>query len=324
MYTFFGTKSRLLLGLCCLAFVWGCQPQVGPPPNPFDDIDRTDIKMDPPPPDSASMIGLHTYIFAKSCAVPGCHDGSFEPDYRTVQSTYSTLVYQPVIKNTPTGDYSYRVVPFDVEASWLYYRVTTEDQILGRMPLYDNPLTESQLKALRDWINAGAPDMFGDASYLPNTQPRATSLAAFNKLGGLDYRRDTARIDGISYYPFTASQSLDMDIWIGLEDDSTDLGQLQNARLLFSGDADNYAQATEITMTYSATAQVVPDYYGPNQPGFFHWKATIPGGMNLPTDNNGITFFRIKVNDGDHVEDYEIPRNNHSFELKLFLSFVRV
>ncbi|MEM6347295.1 MAG: hypothetical protein AAF927_25620, partial [Bacteroidota bacterium] len=65
-----------------------------PPPNPFDEIVYPEPPAPLPEPDSSSIVGLHKFIFSQSCAVPGCHDGAFEPDFRTVQSTYSTLVFQ--------------------------------------------------------------------------------------------------------------------------------------------------------------------------------------------------------------------------------------
>ena len=308
-----------------LLLVFACQPDPGPPHNPFDDIDYTGGKnIEEPKPDSASLIGLHQYIFAKSCAVPGCHDGSFEPDYRSVQSTYSTLVYQPVIKNDPDNRFTYRVVPNDVDASWLYYRVTTDDQTLGRMPLYDNPLTAGQLAALRTWINNGAPDMFGNASSFPNTQPAITAIAAFNKVGTAEVRRDTARVDGNPVYPFIAAKNLQLDIWIGISDDSTDLSQLQNTRLAFSGHYDDFSQAVIVDAIYSANPKVIPDFYGNGKSGEFYWKVSIDAGQELPVDENGITFYRLITNDGNHTEDFEFPRPPHPFEFKLYLSFVRV
>ena len=320
----FKRSFNLILSSYLLVFV-ACKPDPGPPHNPFDDIDYTGGKMpEVPEPDSASLIGLHQYIFAKSCAVPGCHDGSFEPDYRTVQSTHSTLVYQPVIKNDPDNSYTYRVVPKDVDASWLYYRVTTDDQTLGRMPLYDNPLTEGQLNALRDWINAGAPDMFGNSSTYPNTQPAITAIAAFNKAGNIEVRRDTARVEGNPVYPFIAAKNLQLDIWVGITDDSTDVAQLQNTRLAFSGHYDDFSQAVEISAVYNANPKVIPDFNGNGQAATFYWRVTIDAGQELPVDENGITFCRLITNDGNHTEDYEFPRPPHPIEFKLYLSFVRV
>ena len=62
----------------------------------------------------ASIEGLHANIFGKTCANSGCHDGNFEPDFRTIESTYNTLVFQPIIKNDLQGTYEYRVVPGNV------------------------------------------------------------------------------------------------------------------------------------------------------------------------------------------------------------------
>ena len=57
------------------------------------------------------------------CANSGCHDGNFEPDFRTVESSYSTLVYQPVVKNNDNQTYEYRVVPGNSAQSILYARL---------------------------------------------------------------------------------------------------------------------------------------------------------------------------------------------------------
>lgn len=47
--------------------------------------------------------GLHAGLFKPTCANSGCHDGNFEPDFRTVESSYYSLVQQPVIKRTSLG-----------------------------------------------------------------------------------------------------------------------------------------------------------------------------------------------------------------------------
>ena len=57
------------------------------------------------------------------CANSGCHDGSFEPDFRTIESSYNTLVYQPVIKNNPDGNYQFRVKAGNIDESVLYARL---------------------------------------------------------------------------------------------------------------------------------------------------------------------------------------------------------
>ena len=77
--------------------------------NPFDDLDNfppedtTQIEnVDP-----ASFVGLHQNIFKPTCANSGCHDGTFEPDFRTIESSYNTLVLHTIVKNNPAETYEH-------------------------------------------------------------------------------------------------------------------------------------------------------------------------------------------------------------------------
>ena len=75
-----------------------CKKEEVEPENPFDKIDYGDETPNPDTLNSVTLAGLHRNLFVTKCAVPGCHDGNFEPDFRTVQSSFSTLVYAPIIK----------------------------------------------------------------------------------------------------------------------------------------------------------------------------------------------------------------------------------
>ncbi|MEM7657574.1 MAG: hypothetical protein AAF399_15680 [Bacteroidota bacterium] len=313
--------SRLsLLFSTALLLVIACQPDVSPPPpNPYDAIEYEQELVPPTPPDSATIVGLHTYIFSVSCAVPGCHDGSFEPDFRTVQSTYSTLVYHPVVKNDNSQSYAYRVIPEDVAGSWLYNRVTTEDPILGRMPLYDNPLTDGQLKSLREWINAGAPDMFGQAGALPNTQPVFRGVAAFQDFGSVEIRVDTFR-ENQAYHPFGARANLPTTLWFWINDDSTALEDLQNVRVQFASgvhNLTNFQSSLEVSANYASTPLVIPDYQGSGESRAFHWYAEVNTSA-FPV--NEFTLFRFLANDGAHAEDFEFPRDEHPIEFMSYMA----
>ncbi len=311
--------SRSILWILAVGTVLlaSCDQTQEVPENPFDKIVFPDPPMTAPAPDSASITGLHQYIFIKSCAVPGCHDGNFEPDFRTVQSSYNSLVFQPVIKNTVDEDYEWRVLPGSVEESWLYNRVTTQDQILGRMPLYDNPLSNGQINAIKNWIEEGAKDLFGNPAIQPNTQPQITSFASFLDYNGISIRIDTIR-NGNRSNPFGTLSNRDMTVYFGVSDDSTDLSDLENMRVLFSDNWDDFGNASTIQLAYSASPKVVQDYHGPGQPESFYWSATFNTGQ-FPV--NEVTFMRLMANDGAHAEDYEFPDDPHPIEVKLFLSF---
>jgi len=157
--------------------------------NPFDDPDNL------PPEDTTgidnidptSLVGLHQNIFKPTCANSGCHDGTFEPDFRTIESSYNTLVYHPIIKNNPAGTYEYRVKPGSLTESIIWLRLNEDiDGISGIMPLdafYDpesewNENKAEHLANLSAWIMGGALDMFGNEPGTNNQQPGIAGVYA--------------------------------------------------------------------------------------------------------------------------------------------------
>ena len=155
-------KKLLLLLLTLPLFFFACEKELQT--NPFDDVtnpngeDEMPIELE-----ATSLPGLHQNIFKPTCANSGCHDGTFEPDFRTLESTYNTLVNHPVIKNDPANSFSFRIVPGNVDASQLVARVTYDiDNNSGVMPLAlepDSDYTEKKeeyIQNIKDWIAAGA------------------------------------------------------------------------------------------------------------------------------------------------------------------------
>lgn len=136
--------------------------------DPFGNVNgENPNEMMPPVLDPTSIEGLHQNIFRPTCANSGCHDGTFEPDFRTVESTYNTLVNHPVIKNDPQNSFEFRVVPNNVAASQLVARITYDiDGNSGIMPLTVEPdsdypaMREEYMQNIRDWIAAGAQNVF--------------------------------------------------------------------------------------------------------------------------------------------------------------------
>lgn len=297
-------KKPALAFIMALMAATGCKKSDDAPTNPFAAYNHGGGKTDAAPPDSATLVGLHTYIFSRSCAQPACHDGSFEPDFRTVQSAYSTLVYQPVVKNNAARAFQYRVVPGDVENSWLHERVVTDDAVLGRMPLYDRPLTPSQLAALRKWITDGAPDMYGNPTRSPNRLPELRGFAGFLWWEGLyEWRCDTAR-NGDPTNPFFIKKGLKTELWFDVADDSTATPNMAVNELWLSYDRYDFGEARRFAAEYVAPPRVVKDYYGSGKDGVFHWRVKFDGGV--PMNGDRLIYMRYRFSDG-HNPTTEVP-----------------
>ena len=300
---------KVFLILLVIAVVQSCRKEIilneDPPPNPYDQIDYgQDTGQTAPAPDPNSIVGLHKNIFSLKCANPGCHDGSFEPDFRTVMSAYNTLVYHKVIKNTTDTAFEYRVVPYDTDVSWLHERLTTGNAVLGRMPLYADPLTDEELGQVKAWILGGAKDMFGQPAVKPNTRAAVTGYlaadSAFNRI-------DTIRVGGVFYNPFIAPPNATIQVIFLLEDDVTPIEQLQVNRMKLSSSKNDFTSAS----TFQATYLFAP-------PNYKLWIVTLDTGL-FPSGTTW--YFRYYVNDGNHSLDTEFPESAHADAYKTYFSF---
>jgi len=79
--------ALLSLGIIGI-FVLSCTKSTGVVDNPYDKIVRNVDTVVTTEPDPASLEGIHKNIFVKTCANSGCHDGTFEPDFRTAESSF--------------------------------------------------------------------------------------------------------------------------------------------------------------------------------------------------------------------------------------------
>ena len=272
------------------------------PPNPYDGVDYGEETDSVPPPDPTSLVGIHENILKVKCNNPGCHDGTFEPDFRSVQSTFSTLVYHPIKKNTADEAFSYRVIPNNPDSSMLIRRLTVNEPALQQMPATGDYLTAEELSNITTWINTGALDMFGNPGVLPNNEPTFIGYIAIDSA----YERiDTIRLDDLFYNPFLVDNNKTVT-FVGLvEDDSTALEDLTGVKMRFSYDQDDFSGAV-----------TVPAIYIPI-PGFEVWTININTGDFTPGVN---VYFRFYANDGDHVEDSQFPTDDHEDAYKTYSS----
>lgn len=192
-------KQLLTISLMVMVLLAGCRKSDAPD-NPFDDpnykapsgggsVDTLPL---------TNFAGLHQRIFKPTCSNSGCHDGTFEPDFRTIESSYNTLLYQPIIKNNPAGAFLYRVLPGNANGSVLHERLVADiDGISGIMPLSIDPQSDWPTKkaeyiaAVVAWINAGARDMFGNPPPNGPVNPRLQGMVQKNG------RIEMAFIDGV-------------------------------------------------------------------------------------------------------------------------------
>lgn len=312
------TISRALMVFSAVLILFAgfhsCKKDGPLPKNPYDDIIRDDTTYLEIPLDSLTITYVHKKVLATECALPGCHVGNFEPDFRTPQSSFATMVYAPISKNNAANSFRFRVIPFDTAGSVLHERITNCCFVNNndRMPQDDIgvPLPDSSISLITKWILHGAKDMFGNVSRLPNAEPVIGGYVAVNTSLTKYYSVDVKdRLDSVIFNPFVIPDSV-ASFYVGIQvaDDSTPLNQLQYNRLKISTHADDFSTGWTYTANYFS--------FG-NQRG---WLVTVPA-ASLPM--NDTLFMRYYVNDGSRPNNTEYPRNETLFPFKSYWSFIR-
>lgn len=287
------------------------------PFNPYDTISKDENGSSNDSLDKFSLTGIHKNIFSTKCALSGCHDGSFEPDYRTIQSTYSTLVYHPIIKNNLAGDFEYRVIPLDTANSLLYERITNccfvnQNDRMPQDATANNQLPQDDIDAIASWIMSGAKDIFGNTPVIANPQPATFGIVAFlGDTTGL--RVDTIRSNEV--YPFEVPADTIIDIWFGLYDDITPAPSFSYKKIKFTTSPLGFQTASEFDLILETTPIIATSFSG-NLPYYYHYK------INTTLYNiNDIVYMRIYVQDASHSSPTEIPNDGSQYFLQSYFSF---
>jgi len=277
------------------------------PINPYDGIDYGNSTLVIDTVSSTSFVKLHRDVLGPSCNVMGCHDGSFEPDFRTVESAYNTLVYHTIIKNNLAEDFTYRVVPGDTGLSVLHERLTnccfvnTND----RMPQDNigNALPEADLDAVTAWILEGAKDITGAIPNAPNNLPNIKYFYVTN--ADYDSVYSENRIGGLFYNPFLMPNNEQVNFIFRVKDDHTIAQNLKINQLSISENIDDFSNSI-IAVAYIASN---------SSPKVFILQFN-----TSDLEVNKTYFMRYTVSDEeDQITTY--PNNQTSFVYKNIWSF---
>ena len=302
-----------------LGLMVACNPTTEPPPNPFDGIPPdTTATIVPVNVNPKSIVGLHYNIFGPTCANSGCHDGTFEPDFRTIESTYNTLVHHPIIKNDPQGSFSVRVTPGNAAKSILWNRLNVDiDGQSGIMPLALEPDSDwpskkdEYLGNIKAWIDEGAKDMFGNSPVAGNIQPSMKGVIAFANGGGTPLTRDA----GTGHIAIPGGTN-SLEIWVSLTDDVTAPQNLGFNKAKFATEINGFDGVSDQNMQVVSTPKNELDFFG--APADYYHKVTIN-----PNDfaADARIFMRIYVKDPGLPNNTEIPGDGSADYIKEYFSF---
>ncbi len=272
------------------------------PDNPYDNVDYGTGTTAPAEPDTNSITGLQKNIFSTRCSKSGCHDGTFEPDFRTIESTYATLVFQPTVKNTVDliHYFNLRVRPFYADSSFLIERLVTTTS--DYMPSNGDRLSQSEIQHVKNWINNGARNQFGVVPVAPNLPP---VINGFVSADSIFRRLDTTRVNNSITNPFIVHPAQTIFVAFLVSDDSTALQNLLVNQLKLSTDPDDFNSAVTLNAVYYSS--------------FNAWLVTVP---TTSYSAGTIVYMRYYVKDPDHSATVEFPRTDSPLYYKTYSSFI--
>jgi hypothetical protein len=318
------TKGSLLILISLtlvLAVFNSCKRET--PLNPYDAIVRP-VDNDNPDVDDlpmGSFAWLHGKIFRPTCANSGCHDGTFEPEFRTIASAYHSLVQHPVIANDPDGTYEYRVVPGNANLSFLHARLTSfVPNTSGQMPLDYEPDSDwpanstLYIQKITEWINTGAKDLYGNPAPPAdiNAAPLVYGIAVF-PVGNTTtpYPRETNSPLGIGSIMVPPGL---VDVWIFTFDDNAQTTGFTSIALKASDELAGFGDAPSVPFVLSAPINAL---LIDNSPSPFYYKATLDLSAAQPGE---VWFLRNYIDDGVQTQLTEIPNSASAYFWYLLFS----
>lgn len=296
-----------------LTILFGCNTSDPDVTNPYDNQqvgqEHEKVNGNPADLDPNTIEGIHANIFKPTCANSGCHDGNFEPDFRSIESSYNSLVGQPIIKQDDMNPLTARVTPGNSATSMLIRRLKVDiNGNSGTMPILTEPDSDwpvkkdEYIKNIETWIDNGALNQNGEVPTASNYPVQLRGIIA-KVNGSLVSRSGTYKSLNI---PSGASS---VEIWVAFEDDGLSPDQLSNAAVDISIMANDFDSTNMTSLTYTASPEIAKGYFGDDE-SYYH-KATI----SLSGWQSGdVIWVRTHVSDG--VNSSEAPNDNSLFRAK--------
>lgn len=249
-------KRQLAYLLVVLLALGACKKK--DPDNPYDTWHNDPKKpvVSDKPIDPSTIEGLHKNIFKPTCANSGCHDGNFEPDFRSIESSYNSLVNRNTTNPDPGNpQFNKRVVPGSAATSMILHRILEFiPGTQGKMPLQLDPGSDwpqkqaEYIQHITTWINNGAKDQFGNS---------ASSLDFIPQAGGMLVFADgsSTPLAHSMYSPIQVPGGTNsVKIMIAYTDDKTAPGQFGPSSINFSLNPNSYDSAKGKSMVRESAA----------------------------------------------------------------------
>ncbi len=299
----------ILIGILILT---GCESNNSIDPNPFSNVQDSTVLTDTLHLDTNSIASIYKEILRPNCANSGCHDGNFEPDFRTIESSYASLVLKKPLKNDNKQSFQYRVVPGEPNKSILVTRLTQDlNGNSGIMPLVVEPnsnynsMKSRYIQRISRWISDGCIDPYGNKPVNNDYPP---------EIQGVIVKQNDVMLNRVGIYePALAStNSTILEILFSISDDFTSPEQFKNCTFNYSTHPDSFSvlneQPLELISPISGTGLF-------NKPCIYQWKSTIS--MVNPKEND-VVWFRISITDASQT--VTLPNNFSMFSLKKYFA----
>ncbi len=307
-------RNGIIALIALLSLVWVACNKEDVPVNPFDGqvVNQDTVSLTIINPEPNSIAGIYQNILKPTCANSGCHDGTFEPDYRTLNSAYNTLVYQVPIKND--GNYSFRVEPYNAQGSVLMARL--RNLITPSMPIQIEPNSDwpqkkdQYINNILTWINNGAPDIMGNVRQITHPAPELIGAGAAEADQWMSRSGET----GPLVMPGSATN---IRLYFAFRHDELMPDQLQYNRISFSDNANAFGGATQNVLQLLPTPRMERGFYG-NVVAYTHYIDIDPAAEFDAGQEQW--YFRVYVQDQQNPVT-EIPTDNGIYYIKSYMSF---